>query len=225
MALEDEKGVYNLEECPGKPHPHCYCYLTAAGTPTLEELEQALANGDFDTPDNKFSEDPRFNTRLRNKDGISWRPEMSQEEASRWGADSVLKQEFMHGTSPSAANAIREEGFSLDPSRFGRLNGNGVYLTEHDRTAEMYSEGEILRTRVDVKNPVSLDDIFLDPKYFEASDWVDENMPDLTPNQKEIAIIDEYVRREGYDAIMKLKYGVIDELVVLDPRNVVVIKK
>lgn len=64
-APVDEPGVYTLDECPSKPHPHCYCYLTAADIPTLEELEQALADGEFDTPDNKFSQDPSFNTRLR----------------------------------------------------------------------------------------------------------------------------------------------------------------
>lgn len=65
MALEDEQGIYRLDECPGKPHPHCYCFITAAGIPTLEELEEALANGEFDVPGKKFSEDPEFNTRLR----------------------------------------------------------------------------------------------------------------------------------------------------------------
>lgn len=64
MAIEDEQGIYLLDEIPGKPHPHCYCYLTAANLPTLEELEAALANGDFDTAESKFSEDPDFNTRL-----------------------------------------------------------------------------------------------------------------------------------------------------------------
>ncbi len=64
MALKDEQGIFRLDDVPSKPHPHCYCYLTAADLPTLEELEEALADGAFDTPDNKFSEDPKFNKKL-----------------------------------------------------------------------------------------------------------------------------------------------------------------
>lgn len=80
MAIEDEQGVYHLDEAPGKPHPHCYCYLTAANIPTLEELETALVNGDFDTADQKFSEDPEFNTRMPKREMSKALPGLTKEQ-------------------------------------------------------------------------------------------------------------------------------------------------
>jgi hypothetical protein len=40
-------GVYRANNVPGKPHPHCLCYLTYV-TMTPEQFSTALNNGDFD---------------------------------------------------------------------------------------------------------------------------------------------------------------------------------
>lgn len=221
MAIEDEQGVYRLEDAPSKPHPHCYCYLTAANLPTLEDLEQALADGKFDTPDNKFSEDPNFNTKLEQ---IKWKPTMSLEDAKAWASRSVFHGEFLHGTTEQSGASIRSEGFKLDNEVYGRLNGNGVYLTQNDRTVQMYANGDILKAMVDVRDPIELNSIFTDPRYFDATDWVEENLPDLNKVQQAAETINEYLRITGHDAVVKMRGDIIEELIIPDPKKIVVIE-
>mgnify|MGYP003503283779 FL=1 len=153
-----------------------------------------------------------------------WKPAMTTEEADLWAGDSVYQQTFYHGTSPEAAKAITREGFSLGEEQYGRLNGNGVYVTEDHATSLMYSSGGELVTRVKVKNPININDVFTDPAYFDAMDYVAEHFPELSRTQAGAAIITRFAEAQGYDSIIKMRHGIISELVVLDPKNVVVIK-
>lgn len=153
-----------------------------------------------------------------------WKPFMDAASADLWAKGSVIQGELMHGTSPAGAMGIRESGFSLSREEFGRMHGNGVYLTENARTAEMYSQGEVLKLRVNVQNPIDLDEVFIHSDYFGASDWVEEHLSHLTPHQQEIATIDKFLERNGFDALIKRgPDGSIDELIIPDPKRVTVV--
>lgn len=154
-----------------------------------------------------------------------WKPAMTESAAQEWAEGSVFQEEFLHGTSPTSATSIRSDGFRLDTDQeFGRMHGDGVYLTQNQRTADMYSQGEVLRVRVNVTNPVELNDIYTDPDFFEISDWVEAKFPGYTDQQLNREILNEFVKRKNYDAIIKRgRDGSIDELIVVDPRNVVVV--
>lgn len=41
------RGVYRVGDVPGKPHPHCFCYLTYV-TLTPKQFADAVGRGDFD---------------------------------------------------------------------------------------------------------------------------------------------------------------------------------
>lgn len=41
------RGVYRVGDVPGKPHPHCFCYLTYV-TLTSKQFADAVGRGDFD---------------------------------------------------------------------------------------------------------------------------------------------------------------------------------
>lgn len=168
--------------------------------------------------DGSIYHDPEWESKYQPVTGLNDElaapPVLTAEEADVWARDSVFQQEFLHGTSPEAAVSIRSEGFKLDDTVFGRNYGNGVYLTEDPATAFQYAKGETLRTRVNVTNPIDLDDIWTDPRIFDILDEITD---------KDYAA-EVFARRYGYDAIVKRgPGGVIDELIVMDPDKVRVV--
>lgn len=74
-----------------------------------------------------------------------WKPSMTRGEAEQWRAGNVLvgmdagTDEFYHGTSDQAKKSIEEGGFDLSEVAFGRLWGDGVYLTPEFNEAHHYA--------------------------------------------------------------------------------------
>lgn len=133
MAIEDEQGIYRLDDIPGKPHPHCYCYLTAADIPTLEELEAALANGDFDTADNKFSENPTFTPGAESSTTSKYREELDRADAGDMFKD---VPDFLKNMASKNAPGVQEE--------FNRILDNGISIqTNSDALGEILKDGRM----------------------------------------------------------------------------------
>ena len=146
---------------------------------------------------------------------VQWKPSMTSSEATHWAADSVIQQTLYHGTTPQASKGITQNGFDLTRSRYGRLHGNGVYLTENPATLAMYEQGAKMKIKVKLKKPVELDDLWIDPRFGDI----------LDSSQDVASAINKFAKEQGFDGVIKRsKDGKIDELIVLDPKNVAVIK-
>lgn len=151
-----------------------------------------------------------------------WKPVMSEEEADRWVQSSAIQMPLFHGTSRESLDDIHRNGFRIGS---GETTGNygfagrGIYLASDRSGALMYSDfggrsGKTLEVRVNVTNPMpdsELVKLFRDPDYIEA------RKADTTFDAGSTYIRD-YAIAHGYDAVWDRK-----ELVVFDPKNVVVV--
>jgi hypothetical protein len=72
------------------------------------------------------------------RDPMPWRPSMSAKDAERWAEGSSIPFETTHVTTRSASDRIRQDGFRLDRSEWGRLYGDGVYMGPDAKTADFY---------------------------------------------------------------------------------------
>jgi hypothetical protein len=97
---------------------------------------------------------------------VSWKPTMTPEEADAWSAGSAIRQPLQHVTVPEQVPAITSGGFIIPKkTTFGRLWGNGVYMTLGPESTHLYENmpgwGSVsmatLDTRVNVKNPAQVD--------------------------------------------------------------------
>lgn len=163
--------------------------------------------------DGSIYQDPDWDKKLTGQDN-AWKPVMTQEEADLWAGESVIQQTMLHGTGTEASESIMNSGFSLSGDKYGRLHGNGVYVTENEATLAMYDHGASLKLKANIKNPVELMDVWIDTRFGDILEEVGDTAQAIT----------EYANRYGYDALIKRgKDGSIDELVVFDPKNLVVI--
>ena len=116
---------------------------------------------------------------------------------------------------------FRSDGFDLGSDvAFGRHQGHGVYLTENPEVLNMYERGESLTLRVNVKNPVNINDIWSAPRFGDIL----EELGGGGDRTNVANAITKYAQEAGYDSIIKSGMGFMDEIVVFDPKNVVVIK-
>lgn len=152
-----------------------------------------------------------------------WKPTMTKADADVWAKDSAIPGDMLHGTNQAAAKSIRSGGFNTDSEVYGRMLGNGVYLTENQATMNMYAHGAELTLRVNVKNPVEMNDIWSNLKFGDIFDA--EMAAGGDAKAVNARAITRFAHQEGHDALIKrAPDGSIDELVVFDPKNVVVIK-
>lgn len=219
MVWSSENGPRTCQYCDSRDglvvddrsirdHPNGRCTL-------LPTLASRVAYKGTLQPDGGVYQDPAWAKETPPTTDVAWKPVMTQEEADLWSTGSAVPQNVMHGTSQEAAQSIRSSGFTLSQNKYGRLHGNGVYVTENQGTLDMYDHGASLNLKANVKNPVELTDVWVDSRFGDILDEVGD------PAQAITQFADKY----GYDSLIKrAKDGSIDELVVFDPRNLVVVK-
>ena len=95
---------------------------------------------------------------------MEWQPSMTRAEAEEWAAESAIQQNVYHVTSRTGEAGILEEGFSLEHKNFGRIWGDGVYVSANDETTALYEAWESkwgkpskLTMRLNVRNPYIYD--------------------------------------------------------------------
>lgn len=184
----------------------------------------------------------------------AWRPAMTRQEALDWSAESALSQDFVHITSKDNVRGIEAKGFpasyidsiikgfDLSKRRFGRVWGDGVYMSDNPETQEMYREwaGKGAATvilRVNVKNPYVLDEKKENPsgswefssnrvvrKHVEAK--IGRKITDEESNG-----FDTMLQLAGYDAFHLIPArgptdgsSGGDQFIIFNPKNVVVVK-
>jgi len=87
---------------------------------------------------------------------VPWEPATTIEEAEKWAKNSKIKDTLYHST--DNASDIMKKGFSLDvPIKNGRVNGDGIYFA--DKLDDAYWGNDVLKVKINVKNPLSYDDI------------------------------------------------------------------
>jgi HK97 family phage portal protein len=85
-----------------------------------------------------------------------WQSVMSSAQADIWAKNSVVQNPMLHMTSESAATSIRQNGFSLDRTAWGRVYGDGVYMSDKTDVVSIYrmeGGGETLKLKINVTNP------------------------------------------------------------------------
>lgn len=93
-----------------------------------------------------------------------WQPSMSEPDAERWAADSVVTQTVQHVTYAENVDSLKQDGFDLNRSAWGRVWGDGVYVTDDKTTAEFYRTGMqhggrvavVVNLKIDVRNPLEV---------------------------------------------------------------------
>ena len=72
---------------------------------------------------------------------VQWQPAMSLDDAALWSKDSVYQNEMYHVTKGSNQDSLRQSGFSIENTTgFGRVFGNGVYVTPSASDAVYYAD-------------------------------------------------------------------------------------
>ena len=87
---------------------------------------------------------------------------MARSEADQWAKDSAFRDDVYHVTDAQNVTSLKQSGFDLTRARFGRVWGNGVYVTPDDATADMYESWAggptgRLTIRLDVRRPLTVD--------------------------------------------------------------------
>jgi hypothetical protein len=70
---------------------------------------------------------------------IPWAPTMTRSEAEAWVKGSQRTEDFLHATAEANVEGLKKEGWDLSRSQWGRAWGNGVYVTDEARVADMYA--------------------------------------------------------------------------------------
>jgi hypothetical protein len=219
-------GVYEPKDTPSKPHPQCLCYLTFV-VPDRDAFLNNLANGDYDSWMNKLPDESvetikdagEASIRARPTQRPEWRPTMNAASADAYVKGTKFPQPLYHGTG-RGASAIRSEGFST--GTIGEATGNygmigkGFYFTSDQGYARVYAgSGEVLETRILVRNPMPISEF--------NKVVADEGLTFTKEGSQRLA---EIAQERGYDAVHLVpnpKFPMTDELVVFDPRQIVVV--
>jgi hypothetical protein len=163
---------------------------------------------------------------------VEWQPSMSREQAERWAAGSQYQGDVYHVT-PGAANArsIMEDGFDLSKRKFGRMWGDGVYVSTDEGAADTYRRwtgrsAKTMTIKADVRNMLVFD---LNHTRLDVPDVVAQGL-NITRKQAEARLkkktVDELLKDAGYDALQIIdRIGASggNQVVVFDPRKVTVI--
>ena len=160
-------------------------------------------------------------------------------EAEEWAKDSKIKETLYHSTDNAAD--IMKGGFRIDvPVKNGRVNGDGIYFADDIEDATWGND--ILKVKINVKNPRSYDDInygrglpdsfrgslknmekYGDDGYLSNWDWVgdlgEKHFKEYEYHERITKVLSEM----GVDAVTdpRAKAG----LVVFDPKNIMIIKE
>jgi hypothetical protein len=164
-----------------------------------------------------------------------WQPVMSRAAAEEYMAGTKVRGTYYHGTSPEAYESIRTGGF--DAALGGKntntaLLGHGVYLSGIKEYADEYARylpgGKPATVEVMVKaeRPINILDILKNPD-FKGGQF---DMYDPDPGVADA--ISAFAKDHGYDAVYMqydefagklVRRGPITEIVVADPKQIVVI--
>jgi len=90
-------------------------------------------------------------------DELKWNPSMSIQDAKKLTENSILKQDFYHVTKTTNIESLMKNGFDLNnKSGFGRVWGDGVYLSDNNQTLDFYGNenSKKLKIKVNVSNPL-----------------------------------------------------------------------
>lgn len=123
-----------------------------------------------------------------------WRPSMTREQAEGWAQDSSFQDDVYHITPIENVASLKVEGFDLTRRNFGRVWGNGAYVTPDPETAEMYMSWggghynvERLAAKINVQNMLAVD----------VSKWTfDDDMHEFVLKRASVrhpGILDRYV--------------------------------
>jgi hypothetical protein len=149
---------------------------------------------------------------------MNWKPLMSKAEAEEYTRDSYYQgQDFYHGTSQEAANAIAIEGARLTSEMINSY-GDGFYLAFSKDLAKEYSidydSPSVVSIRVRAKRP----------KKFSGSitfgDFLIEN--DIPSDDAQFKAVTALLLSQGYDAV---EIGGNQILVVIFDRKQVAVYK
>lgn len=107
------------------------------------------------TPDPTPAESKLDVNTLPENERRGWSGSMSRKEAEQWAKDSVIKEPMYHVTRPNAIESMMQEGFKLEGTRWARVWGEGVYMTDSEDVLDFYrnikSTSETLELRVNLK--------------------------------------------------------------------------
>jgi hypothetical protein len=108
-----------------------------------------------------------------------WKPVMSKEEAEAWASQGIETRRFFHGTGEAGRTGIRQSGFNVESTRFGRMWGNGVYASPNYTVAADYAAsagGHILELRIKANRIFKVDaDVIGKPTTREQ--WLSQHLP------------------------------------------------
>lgn len=176
---------------------------------------------------------------------VAYKPSMTQKEADLWAANSAHKTPVFHRTDTENVRAIQKEGFSLRKTRFGRIWGNGVYMTDDPVARKKYaqwigSSSKELELRINVRNVFVFDSDMLDKKnypMFQRFEVIASTIPGGQERYNQLVkelfdeaeAISRLLQENGYDALLitQRRFSEIvggTQILVFDPKNVTVVK-
>jgi hypothetical protein len=161
-----------------------------------------------------------------------WQPSMTRDQAEFWARDSVFQEDFYHGTGTTERGIITpkdelerrianitNEGFRVGPigKGNGRMLGDGIYFADNIEQASRY--GEIITTKLNVKNPWvgTMNDWRI--QYNRINRQMKKEGLRLTSTGR----INWWAENNGFDAIRIT--NTLQQVVVFDPKNITVIMK
>lgn len=80
-----------------------------------------------------------------------WRPAMPRAEADLWARQGDLSRPLYHVTSPEGAQGITANGFDLSRTKWGRVWGNGAYMSDTAASEAMYSSAFANPTKIELR--------------------------------------------------------------------------
>jgi SPP1 gp7 family putative phage head morphogenesis protein len=81
----------------------------------------------------------------------TWRANMSRAEANQWAMQGDLTRPLYHVSSKAGAEGITREGFDLSRSQWGRVWGNGAYMSDTSASELMYSAAFSDPTKIELR--------------------------------------------------------------------------
>ena len=81
----------------------------------------------------------------------NWHPNMTRAEADLWAQQGDLSRPLFHVTSPEGANGITANGFDLSRTKWGRVWGNGAYMSDSAASEAMYSSAFTNPTKIELR--------------------------------------------------------------------------
>jgi SPP1 gp7 family putative phage head morphogenesis protein len=74
------------------------------------------------------------------KPPAQWKPNMTRAEADAWAQQGDLSRPLFHTTNPDGEVGITANGFDLNRGAWGRVWGNGAYMSDTTESYEMYKQ-------------------------------------------------------------------------------------